>query len=389
VAADVAEFKLGWSIAKSDVKIDIVRQRLRNQRLASPDFETAAEVVAWLGAVQSQDFTGAKWALGQRTRGVTDADVNDAFDAGQILRTHILRPTWHFVTPADIRWILALTGPRVHARNRPYYRRFELDDRILAKSRRVVERALEGGRQLTRPELGAALRRAGIEWDGVRLAHIIMHAELDGVICSGARRARQFTYMLLAERAPQVRGRDREDALAELTRRYFTSHGPATLRDYSWWSGLTMSDARAGVEMLKKTLVQEAVDGLTYWYVPPAGAAKARARRAFLLPNYDEYLVAHQDRGCVIDSPRPAVKGAFEYPHQLVVDGKVRGCWKRTIGSELAGADVRPYRPLDNNETAAVEAIADRFSRFLGMPVTIRVEPGRAALPRRSPRSGS
>jgi winged helix DNA-binding protein len=371
------------------VKIDIVRQRLRNQRLASSDLQRPADVVAWLGAVQSQDFPGAKWALGQRARGVTDADVNEAFDAGQILRTHILRPTWHFVAPADIRWILALTSPRVHARNGPYYRKFELDDRTFAKSRGVIERALEGGRQLTRPELGAALRRAGIEWDGVRLAHIVMHAELDGVICSGARRDKQFTYMLLAERAPQARTRDREDALAELTRRYFTSHGPATLRDYCWWSGLTKGDARAGVELLKNTLVEEVVDGLRYWYAPDAARVRRRAPRAFLLSNYDEYLVAHQDRGCVIESPRSMPKGPVEYPHQLLVDGKVRGCWKRTAGKQSAAADVRPYRPLDKSEAAAVDAIADRYSRFLGMPVTIRVERGRAASRRRSPRSGS
>jgi hypothetical protein len=389
VAADVAEFKLRSSIAKSPVKIDIVRQRLRNQRLAWSDFQTPAEAVAWLGAVQAQDFTGAKWALGQRTRGVTDADVNDAFDAGTILRTHVLRPTWHFVTPADIRWMLTLTGPRVQARNAPYYRKLELDVRLLANSRRVIERAMERDRQLTRAEIAAALRGARIVLDGIRLAFVVMNAELEGVICSGPRRGNQFTYALLADRAADAPVRDRDDSLAELTRRYFTSHGPATLRDYCWWSGLTMRDVRAGVDMLKKTLVAEVVDGLTYWYMPPAGAAKGRAPRAFLLPNYDEYLVAHQDRGCVMESPGSMPKGGQEYPHQLVIDGKVRGSWKRTTGTVSAGADVRPYRPLDREEDAAVDAIADRYSRFLGMPVTIRVEPGRAASPRRSPRSGS
>src|SRR5262249_11505730 len=155
----------------------------------------------------------------------------------------------------------------------------------------------EGGRQLTRPELGAALGRAGIASDGVRLAHLTMNAELEGLICSGVRRGKQFTYALLAERVPQARPRDREDALAELTRRYFTSHGPATLRDYVWWSGLTMGDARAGVEMLKKTLVEEVVDGLRYWYAPSRDGGRGGGARAYLLPNYDEYLIAHQDRG--------------------------------------------------------------------------------------------
>jgi hypothetical protein len=320
---------------------------------------------------------------------VTDADVNKAFDAGEILRTHVLRPTWHFVAPADIRWMLALTGPRVTARNGPYYRKMELDARVLAKGCALLERSLQGGKQLTRPELGAALRRAGIEVDGIRLAFVVMNAELEGILCSGARRDKQLTYALLAERAPRVRTRDREDALAELTRRYFTSHGPATLRDYAWWSGLTMADVKAGVEMLKTTLLQEVVEGLTYWYVPPGAGAGGRAPRAFLLPNYDEYLVAHQDRGCVIESPRSMPKGAPEYPHQLIVDGKVRGSWRRTLGAAGAGADVRPYRPLDHDETDAVETAAARYGRFLGMPVAIRVEPGRAVSRRRSPRSGS
>jgi hypothetical protein len=371
VAADVAGFKLRWSIAKSDVKIDIVRQRLRNQRLASPDFQAPGEVVAWLGAVQSQDFPGAKWALGQRARGVTDADVNDAFDAGAILRTHLLRPTWHFVAPADIRWMLALTGPRVNARNGPRYRALDLDARLLARSRAAIARALEGGRQLTRPELATVLRRARIDCQGVRLAHIMMNAELEGVIVSGARRDRQFTYALLSDRAPQARARDRDEALADLTRRYFASHGPATLRDYVWWSGLTMGDARAGVAMLNKTLVAEVVDGLRYWYAPSGKAGRGRAARAYLLPNYDEYLVAHQDRGCVIDRPRPAARGALEYPHQLVVDGKVRGSWKRMVADTSARAEVRPYRTLDSDERDAVAAAADRYSRFLGMPVTL------------------
>ena len=355
------------------MKIDIVRQRLRNQKLASSGFETPADVVAWLGAVQSQDFTGAKWAIGQRARGVTDADVDHAFDTGAILRTHILRPTWHFVAPADIRWMLALTAPRVQARNRLYYRHVELDDRVLATGRRIVERALEGGQPLTRAELGVTLRRGGVEWNGIRLAYVMMNAELEGVICSGARRGKQFTYVLLDERVPQVRPRDRDEALADLTRRYFTSHGPATLRDYAWWSGLTMREARAGVEMLKDTLVQERVDDLTYWYAPPAAETGGRAPRAFLLPNFDEYLVAHQDRGCVIESPGSVPKGTLEYPHRLVIDGKMRGSWKRTLGLTTAAAEIRPYRPLDGDETKAVAAAADRYSRFLGMPVTIRV----------------
>jgi len=205
----------------------------------------------------------------------------------------------------------------------------------------------------------------------MRLAYLVMHAELEAVICSGARRGKQFTYALIDERAPNARSRDHDDALAELTRRYFTSHGPATLRDYSWWSGLTMREARVGVELSKKTLVEEVVDGLKYWYAPPTAGGTRRASRAYLLPNYDEYLIAHKDRGWVLESRPAAASGAVEYPHHLIVDGRVRGSWKRTFGIRAAGVEVRPFRPLDNVEASAVAKEADRYGRFLEMPVTL------------------
>jgi hypothetical protein len=366
---------------KSVVKIDIVRERLRNQRLVSSEFQKPGDVVAWLGAVQAQDFAGAKWAVGRRARGVTDADVEHAFDSGSILRTHLLRPTWHFIAPADIRWMLALTSPRVHAMNAAYYRKCGVDSRLFARSRVVIERALQGGKQLTRPELASALRRAGIDADGMRLAYLMMHAELDAVMCSGARRGKQFTYALLAERAPDARMLERDEALAELTRRYFASHGPATLRDYSWWSGLTMREARAGVDMLNKTLVEERIDGLTYWLAPSRAAVRRAALPgpAYLLPNYDEYLIAYRDRGSVLDSP-PATRGAVdEYAHHLVVDGKVRGSWKRTLGFKTATVEVRPFRPLEKNDASALAVEAARYGRFLNMPVTLIARPGGAA----------
>lgn len=354
--------------------IDIVRQRLRNQRLVSPECQTAAdpgEVIAWLGAMQAQDFAGAKWAVGMRAPRITDADVDRAFDAGRILRTHLLRPTWHFVAPADIRWMLALTAPRVHAMNAPYYRKCGLDAPLFARSAAVIERALQGGKQLTRSELASALRRAGIHADGMRLAYLMMRAELDGIMCSGARRAKQFTYAVVAERAPRARLLERDEALAELTRRYFSSHGPATLRDYSWWSGLTMREARTGVEMLRKTLVEETIDGRRYWFVPSHAGARRRMLAAYLLPNYDEYVIAYKDRGCVLDSPPVIRRGAVEHPHHLVIDGKLRGSWKRMPGTTATTIEVRPFRPLQKNDASALAAAAARYGRFLGVPVTL------------------
>ena len=210
--------------------LDIAPIRLRQQQLARGDGTSPSDVVRWLGAVQAQDYAGARWALGLRVKGTTDEDVARAFDAGTILRTHMLRPTWHFVAPEDIRWVQALTAPRVHAANCSYYRKLELDDRLLARSRAVFERTLDGGAHRTRTELASALARAGIVADGHRLAYLVMHAALERVICSGPRRGKQFTYARLDERAPGARTLARDEALAALTRHYFSSHGriPAT-----------------------------------------------------------------------------------------------------------------------------------------------------------------
>lgn len=238
---------------------DIATRRLHTQRLAGEPFASAVDAVAWLGAVQSQDYAGAKWALGQRTRGVTDADLDRLCDEGAILRTHVMRPTWHFVLPCDIRWLLGLTAPRVKARLAPYDRRLEIDAPLLKRSHAVIESALEGGSSLTRAELGAALERAGIPAAGQRLGHLVSYAELDAIVVSGPRRGRQVTYALLEERAPSARRLDRDEALAELTRRYFTGHGPAQVQDFAWWSGLTVADVRRGLELAGPVLAHEVI----------------------------------------------------------------------------------------------------------------------------------
>jgi hypothetical protein len=198
---------------------NLLGARLFNQKLLRSDFRSPAEVVRWLGAVQAQDYPAAKWGLALRAPGVSDADVERAFEEGDILRTHVLRPTWHFVAPSDIRWMLSLTGPRVHAAQAYYYRILGLDPKTRRRSRAAVERALRGGAALTRAELALVLKRHRIAVDGLRLAHLMADAELEGVVVSGPRKGKQFTYALLEERAPGAPDLPREEALAELTLR--------------------------------------------------------------------------------------------------------------------------------------------------------------------------
>jgi len=223
----------------------IVAERLHAQRLTGQPFESAVRAVRWMGAVQSQDYEGAKWALGQRTQGTTAAELDLLFDQGGILRTHLLRPTWHFVAPEDVRWLLELTGPRIRRALAFRYRQVEIDDEQIARAESAITSALAGGRHLTRSELGEVLAQAGISPEGQRLPHLIMAAELDGLVASGPRRGKQFTYALLEERTPRARRLDLDEAVVELTRRYFLSHGPAQVLDFVWWSGLTARE-RAG-----------------------------------------------------------------------------------------------------------------------------------------------
>jgi hypothetical protein len=350
---------------------DIVRLRLQNQCISGAARRSVADVVGWFGAVQAQEFFAAKWGLALRmTDGTTEAAIQRAFDSGRILRTHVMRPTWHFVTPRDIRWMLDLTAPRVHQRMRPYNLKLELDSAMLTRATGVVERALGTG-PLTRREIADHLARAGLPFKSQRLAHVVLHAELESVICSGPRRGSQFTYALLAERAPNARRLARDEAIAELTRRYFRSHGPATVRDFVWWSGLVTADARRGLDMIGAR--SAGIDGLTYWFTAGAAPAGARHRRcAHLLPVYDEYLVAYRDRGAV---PHwwtgAAVPAAFQHP--LIVNGRIAGTWRPARAGSGFRIDVIPVKPLPRAARPALAEAATRFGRFAGSPVEVAI----------------
>ncbi len=329
--------------------------------------------------MQAQDYPAAKWALGLRAPRLTDDEVETAFTEGRILRTHVLRPTWHFVTPADIRWMLQLTGPGIRKRSLLYERRLGLDAAVLKRSRAVISRALKDGAQLTRAQIGASLRRAGIKAETQALAHVMMHAELDGLVCSGGRQGKQFTYALLESRAPRGRTLTRDESLGELARRYFTSHGPATLRDYVWWSGLSVCDARRGIEIAGSDVERQAIDDRLYWSGSSLSSSSSRrpaARRGqatHLLPNYDEYLVAYRDRDTVVELSKraaPDPRGGDVFGHSVLIEGRVAGSWTRTATREAVTVDVVSYRRLNPLERGAVSAAAQRYGRFLKQAVT-------------------
>ncbi|HXE79243.1 MAG TPA: winged helix DNA-binding domain-containing protein [Vicinamibacterales bacterium] len=351
----------------------IAARRLQNQRLASPSERSAVSLVSWLGAVQAQEFGPARWGLGVRLpASCTDADIARAFDDGRILRTHVMRPTWHFVPRDDIRWMLALTAPRVHQRMAPYNKRLGLAARLLTRAASILERAVAGGRFLTRPELQAELARAGIDASTQRLGHIVMYAELEQILCSGPRRDRRSTYALLAERAPNTRPLPRDEALALLGKRFFQSHGPATVRDFVWWSGLTTADARRALEMNRAR--SETIDGLTYWTLPGRSGRDVTPRDVHLLPIYDEYVVAYRDRAAVPLGPTVTrwAAGPATFRHALIVAGQIAGTWFTAAKEGALEIEIAPFaRPSPATRTALGEA-AERYGRFVGVQTTIR-----------------
>ena len=355
---------------------EICQRRLALQFLTTVGPTRASDVVAALGAVQAQDYSGAKWAIAQRTPRTTDATIEREIDEGRILRTHVLRPTWHFVAAADIRWMLELTGPRVAAAMAPANRRIGLDRPVYRRSNAVFTKALSSGQCLTRTEVRTHLARAGVKvTTSQQLGHLMMQGELDGVLCSGPRRGKQFTYALLDERVPKASSKTRDEALLELTRRYFATRSPATPRDFAWWSGLTVADAKLGITLAGDELEAVTFGSQTYW-IAEASPRRDSARRAHLLPNYDEYFIGYRDRSAIAERlghAKSVTGGTALIPHVIVVDGQLVGTWKRTFDAKSVLVTLSLMSRLSKEEEKAVRAEVERFGAFLGVPIQRRV----------------
>jgi len=361
---------------------NIPRLRLHNTGLSDRPFTDPADVVAHLGAVQCQDYPMAKWGLGLRMRDATDDAVERAFNEGRFLRTHVMRPTWHFVMAEDIRWMLELTAPRVKRTLALYDRRLGITEEVLSRSKTVFADALAGKHFLTRGELAGYLKRNDVPARGQRLAHIMVHAELDGLVCSGPRRGKQFTYALLEEVAPVVKAIGREEAIAKLAEKYFASHGPAQVGDLAWWSGLSVKDATRALDTIGPRLDRCVLEGKTYWSSPntealgprPNGACHSQGARAFLLSIYDEYTIAYRDRTDI--SNERYLEKMFSMGNSLtaamVIDGVVAGSWKRVLKKSSVEIALSPFRKVNRTEREAVEQAARRYGDFLNKETTVR-----------------
>jgi len=350
--------------------IDVCRLRLANQHLTTQRLEKASDVVRLFGAMQAQEYSPAKWGVAQRTTSATDAEVEKEIREGSILRTHVLRPTWHFVAATDIRWLLKLSAPRVRAAMASYDQKLEIDAAVLKRSRAVLTKALRDGNQLTRAELATELTDARVRADGTqRLAHLVMHAELDGVICSGARRDKQFTYALLEERVPPAKELERDASLAELATRYFTTRGPATVDDFAWWSGLAKADARRAVEATTQVLDRAVIGDRGYWFPQYASGTARGSPIARLLPIYDEYFIGLKDRAAMqirLQKARRDPFTALTLRHVVTVDGQIVGGWNwKSKGGTVMVELVNTLR-LTRVERQSIVGQVERFGAFFG-----------------------
>jgi hypothetical protein len=352
---------------------DLVKIRLTNQRLAEQKFKRATDAVSFLGAVQAQDYNAAKWALALRSDNETDLTIEDAFNKGKILRTHVMRPTWHFVSPGDIRWLLDLTAPRVNTICGHYYRKLELDEKFFRRTHKVISKELQREKYLTRAELRERLIRQRIDpGDAIRMSFILLRAELDGLVCSGPRRGKQFTYALLDERVAKSKEITREEALAKLTLTYFTGHGPATIHDYSWWSGLALSDVRTGLEMVGKKLQHDGEYHLSETHADGIPDV-------ILLPAFDEYLVGYTDRSAAVtatskqtDLPNAIFRGV------ILVRGLVKGEWRRKNVNKKTVIEVNSWSNMSKPVQKALERAASLYGNYTGVMARVDLPSARS-----------
>lgn len=353
--------------------LEIAHRRLHAQRLVGPPLPDPVSVVRHFGAMQAQEYAVAKWSVAQRTTGVDDAAMQKLIDDGSILRTHVLRPTWHFVAAEDLGWLQALTGPRVQVFNRYYNRQHGLDDEVAARTNKLIAGALRGGNHLTRVEVGEVLAAGGFPATGNKLAYVVMRAELDGVVANGAMRGRQHTYALVEERVAAARALDPDAALAELTLRYFTAHGPATVRDFAWWSSLTATQIKRGLDLVGDALACDVVEGRTVWFRP--GAAPPPRPSALLLQGYDEYVVAFSDTKFAFNlgggSPAPGRYPENSMMHPIAVDSQLVGFWRRTVKGRGLALELDLFGRITAAQRRALDKEIERYGAYAGVPLTV------------------
>ena len=352
---------------------ELLQARLSNQQISAHQFQTPGEVVKWLGAVQAQDYLSALYAIGLRMNETKEAAVEKAIADKTIVRTWPMRGTLHFVPAEDAKWMLALLTPRIISRAQGIYRQSGLDKNVFVKSRKLVTKALQGGNQLERKEIYAILEMAKISTSETRGLHILGFLAQEGLICFGSRMGKKQSFVLLDEWIPVSKNLKGNEALAELAKRYFTSHGPASLQDFAWWSGLTVSAAKEGLNPVKNFFVEEKINGQSFWMTGQT-FVNTKTLSTYLLPAYDEYLVAYRDRSAALETihTKNVLNSNGIFSPSLIINGKVEGTWRRTIDKNEVLLQILPFKPLSQIKKRAISLAAKQYSNFLGAKLKLQ-----------------
>lgn len=355
-------------------QLEITTLRLVNQQLAATTLGTAKELMEWMGAMQAQDYNQALWAIGVRLPHLTGQEIEAAFNRGDFLRTHLMRPTWHFVSSDHIYWMLELTAPQIKRALNSRHRELELTESVVQKSQEVIEKTLIGNHSLTREELVGELRQAGLPTDLQRASHFMLRAEIDGLICSGVLKGKKQTYALLSERVPVKKTLSKDEALAKLAAIYFSSHGPATLADFAWWSGLPVAQARQGLEMNKPQLNSVSVGSDTYWFANSKNHLETLPDSVYLLPAFDEFLISYKNRSAVItvEDHKKAISDNGIFRPVVLVNGQISGLWKRTFKKDTVVIETQHFRPHNRKEEGLMARAADAFGTYSGIKAAIK-----------------
>jgi hypothetical protein len=356
---------------------EIGLRRLASQRLATGRHERPAEVVRWLGALQAQDYYQSLWAIGSRLQKGTAEGIERAIAERSLVRTWLMRGTIHYVPPEDVRWLLALVGPRLKVADERRREQIGLAKADVARSATLLAAALAGDRRLTRPEVMELLESEGIATGGGHGYHILWRLAQDGLICIGPMSERQQTFVLLDDWAPRKQARDlsHEESLAALAGRFATSRGPMTAHDFARWAGITVTDARSGLATADG-LVSEDIDGAEHWVAADEQRPTAAAcRHAYLLAGFDEYMLGYKDRDAILD-PRHAGKvapGANGVFRPMIVDGgRIVGTWARTTRARTLTIALQPFAGTAAKLAADVMPEANRYRAFLGLPASCK-----------------
>lgn len=354
--------------------IDISNNRLFSQQIADTKFNAVKDIVGWMGAMQAQDYEMVKWAIGIRLLNTTGQTIETAISNGEVIRTHLLRPTWHLVSADDISWMLGLTAPKIKNSLRSRHRELELSEAVFSKSNGIIEKALQGGEHLTRQALIVEFEKAGIDTTDNRVSHLLLRAELDGIVCSGASRGGKQTYALLEERVPKTKPLTKVEALAKLARKYFASHYPATIQDFIWWSGLSVGNAKQALETIKSDFTSEIISSQLYWFPHFSSIRRRIQESVYLLPAYDEFLISYKDRSASLPfrSKNKTVSNNGIFRPVIVVNGQVAGIWKRAIKKDKVLVETEMFDQPGKTTKSLIEKAAIQYGQFLSKEIEIR-----------------